>query len=179
MRINIKNSNNGYYHRIVENPYYYFVERDRPITDSIQFFTDEIIKIHDEPGFTEGDRESLLRRLNIVTDATEPLLTRVSILKEVDWMDEYKEPLTFHPLVPLKDVITSMRMAVAYVSEDAPPLIDSRFDMYDVHYGDLDMSIEADLKFNTFNRKFIPPSSVLGTAKNFFFFFFSSVYTAR
>jgi hypothetical protein len=133
--------------------------------DEIRFFTDEVVAIHDEPGFTEGDREALLNRLNIATDAHEPLLRNVVVRQEVHIGEMYTEPVTFHPLVPLKDVVTSVKIASGYLERDVRPLLSTKFDSYDVHYNDLNMSIEADVVFNTFRRKFIAPSSIFAYPK--------------
>jgi hypothetical protein len=59
------------------------VTQEEEDVDEIRFFTDEVVAIHDEPGFTEGDREVLLNRLNIATDAHEPLLRNVVVSQEV------------------------------------------------------------------------------------------------
>lgn len=139
------------------------VEED--VVDEIRFFTEEVVAIHDEPGFTEGDREALLNRLNVATDAHEPLLRNVVVSQEVQLGELYTEPVTFHPLVPLKDVVTSVKIATGYLERDVCPLLSTKYDFYEVHYNDLNMSIEADVVFNTFRRKFIAPSSILAYPK--------------
>jgi hypothetical protein len=99
--------------------------------------------------------------LNIATDAHEPILSNVVVNQEVHIGEFYTEPLTFHPLVPLKDVVTSVKLSTGYLELDTQPLLSTKFDFYEVHYNDLNMAIEADVIFNTFRRKFIAPRSIL------------------
>lgn len=144
-----------------ECPYYSYVVRNVHVEDRISFYTEEIIPLHDEVELMDGTRGALLNKLNLVTDTYEPVLTEVPIYKEHSYIPVHQEPVEKDPLDDLEEVIPSIRMAIEMVERDAPPLLNTWYDLYHNHYNDVSYEIPGGVTFNTSSRKPLNPSSVM------------------
>ncbi|KAG0751550.1 hypothetical protein G6F24_014224 [Rhizopus arrhizus] len=109
----------------------------------------------------DGTRGALLNKLNLVTDTYEPVLTEVPIYKEHSYIPVHQEPVEKDPLDDLEEVIPSIRMAIEMVERDAPPLLNTWYDLYHNHYNDVSYEIPGGVTFNTSSRKPLNPSSVM------------------
>jgi hypothetical protein len=99
--------------------------------------------------------------LNLVTDTYEPVLKEVPVYTEHSYNPIHQEPVQMEPLEDLKDVVTSLKMAVEMVERDAPPFTKSWYDLYDNHYNDVSYEVPVGVSMNTFARKPLNPSSVM------------------